>query len=55
VDEYLKHLLGGDNGTQGPPVASTSDFKSAMESLAEDSLEPLPPDFSRADIYFSEE
>jgi len=48
VDEYLKTLLG---------VAQESaldEFMTAMESLAEEDVEPLPRDFSREDSYFPE-
>jgi hypothetical protein len=51
VDEYLKTLLGIPQSAQGP---SLDEFMTAMESLAEEDVEPLPRDFSREDIYFPE-
>jgi hypothetical protein len=51
VDEYLKTLLGiAQNG----PQPTLDEFVAAMESLAEDDVEPLPRNFSREDIYFPE-
>ena len=52
VDEYLKSLLGFQNGKEGPPTPE--EFTSAMESLAEQGVKPLPRGFSRNDIYFPE-
>ena len=51
VDEYLKTLLGIPQSAQEP---SLDEFMTAMESLAEEDVEPLPRDFSREDIYFPE-
>ncbi len=52
VDEYLKSLLGFQNGKEGTPALA--EFTSALESLAEQGVKPLPRDFSRDDIYFPE-
>lgn len=52
IDEYLKSLLGLPNGNES--VSAPEEFKAAMESLAEQDVKPLPRDFSRDDIYFSE-
>lgn len=52
VDEYLKSLLGLPNGKESAPALE--EFTSAMESLAEQDVAPLPRDFSRDDIYFPE-
>jgi hypothetical protein len=49
VDEYLKTLLGITESAKEPAL---DEFMSAMESLAEEDVEPLPRDFSREDIYF---
>ena len=51
VDEYLKTLLGIAQSTEEPAL---DEFMTAMESLAEEDVEPLPRDFSREDIYFPE-
>jgi hypothetical protein len=51
VDEYLMTLLGVPQSAEEPALA---EFMTAMESLAEDDVEPLPRDFSREDIYFPE-
>jgi hypothetical protein len=48
IDEYLKSLLGLSNGKELPPL---DEFASALESLAEKEVKPLPRDFSRDDIY----
>lgn len=55
VDAYLKRLLGMTQSHATAAPASVDEFVSAMESLAEDNLQPLPRDFSREDIYFPEE
>ena len=55
VDEYLKHLLGITNSNLSASNDSMDEFISAMESLAEENLKPLPRDFSREDIYFPAE
>jgi hypothetical protein len=56
VDDYLKSLLETMNRTEAAPApASVEEFMAAMESLAEDEVEPLPRDFSREDIYFPED
>ncbi len=52
VDDYLKRLLGVTNNIPQIASGSTEEFMQAMESLAEDGIEPLPRDFSREDIYF---
>ncbi len=52
VDDYLKQLLGVANNIPQMASGSTEEFMQAMESLAEDGIEPLPRDFSREDIYF---
>jgi hypothetical protein len=49
VDEYLKNLLGITQSAEKPALDG---FMTAMESLAEEDVEPLPRDFSREDIYF---
>lgn len=54
VDEYLKSLLGMENGTGATAETTLNDFMAAMESLAEDDIKPLARDFSREDIYFPE-
>lgn len=55
VDDYLKSLLGLPATHCGAPVAgSLEEFMGALESLAEDDVPPLPPDFSREDIYYPE-
>lgn len=51
VDEYLNTLLGV---AQSPGEPVLDEFMIAMESLAEEDVEPLPRDFSREDIYFPE-
>ena len=51
VDEYLKTLLGIAQNAEEPAL---DEFMTAMESLAEEDVEPLPRDFSREDIYFPE-
>jgi hypothetical protein len=51
VDEYLKTLLGIAQSAEEPAL---DEFMTAMESLAEEDVEPLPRDFSREDIYFPE-
>ena len=51
VDEYLKTLLGV---AQSAEEAALDEFMIAMESLAEEDVEPLPRHFSREDIYFPE-
>jgi hypothetical protein len=48
VDEYLKSLPGLPNGK------ASASAPSAMESLAEDDVMPLPRNFSSDDIYFPE-
>ena len=52
VDDYLKRLLGVTNSIPQIASGSIEEFMQAMESLAEDGIEPLPRDFSREDIYF---
>jgi hypothetical protein len=51
VDEYLKTLLGLTQTANEPAI---EEFMTAMESLAEEDVEPLPRHFSREDIYFPE-
>ena len=51
VDEYLKTLLGIAQSAEEPAL---DEFMTAMESLAEEDVEPLPRDFSHEDIYFPE-
>ena len=51
VDEYLKSLLGIAQSAEEPAL---DEFMTAMESLAEEDVEPLPRDFSREEIYFPE-
>lgn len=51
VDEYLKTLLGIAESAHEPPL---DEFMTAMESLAEEDVEPLPRHFSREHIYFPE-
>jgi hypothetical protein len=51
VDEYLKTLLGVAQSAEEPAL---DEFMTAMESLAEEDVEPLPRDFSRENIYFPE-
>ncbi len=50
VDEYLKTLLGLANGKQNPPELAIEEFMAAMESLAEEGVQPLPRNFSREDV-----
>lgn len=52
VEDYLKSLLGVTPERSRTPF-NLDEFLADMESLAEDG-EPLPRDFARADIYFSE-
>ena len=52
-DEYLKRLLGLANGQPRDVAPSLAEFDAAMEEFGED-VKPLPPDFSREDIYISE-
>ena len=54
VDEYLKSLLGLGDERQGASDSELEEFMAAMESLADEDVEPLPSSFSRADIYFPE-
>lgn len=49
VDEYLKTLLGLTQTAKEPAL---DEFMTAMESLAEEDVEPLPRHFSREDIYY---
>ena len=51
VDEYLKTLLGVTPTAEEPLL---DEFMTAMESLAEEDVEPLQRDFSRENIYFPE-
>jgi hypothetical protein len=53
ADEYLKRLLGLANGQPRDVALSLAEFDAAMEEFGED-VQPLPSDFSREDIYFSE-
>jgi len=53
LDEYLKRLLGLTNGQPLDASPSLAEFDAAMEEFSED-VAPLPRDFSREDIYFSE-
>ncbi len=55
VDEYLKSLLG--IGIEGNSACDfrLEEFIAAMQSLAEEDVEPLPRDFSRDDVYFPED
>lgn len=55
VDEYLKRLLGVSIGAQTTSAPGVDEFMQAMESLAEENIQPLPRDFSREDIYFPED
>ncbi len=55
VDEYLKTLVGKSNGTQGRAETPVDELVEAMESLAEEKVEPLPDSFSREEIYFPKE
>ena len=50
-DDYLKTLLGLTQTAKEPAL---DEFMKAMESLAEEDVEPLPRDFSHEDIYFPE-
>lgn len=51
VDDYLKSLLGVIE--QGSAAQSTfEEFEADMKAMAEKNPAPLPPDFSREDIYF---
>lgn len=47
VDEYLKTLIGITQSAEEPAL---DEFMTAMESLAEEDVEPLPRTFSREDI-----
>jgi len=53
TDEYLKRLLGLANGQPQDVALRLAEFDAAMEDFGED-VTPLPRDFSREDIYFSE-
>jgi hypothetical protein len=55
VDEYLKRLLGVSSAAPAAPEPGVDEFMLAMESLAEENIQPLPRDFSREDIYFPED
>jgi hypothetical protein len=39
----------------GEPEPEPDEFIAAMESIAEEGVDPLPPGFSREDIYFPRE
>ncbi len=52
-DEYLKRLLGLTSGQPQDVALGVAEFDAAMEEFGED-VTPLPRDFSREDIYFSE-
>jgi hypothetical protein len=53
IDEYVRTLLGVPGDDRKPSESSVAEFKTSMESLAED-VEPLPSCFSREDIYLPE-
>ena len=53
ADEYLKRLLGLTNGQPENVALSLAEFDAAMEEFGEN-VQPLSPDFSREDIYFSD-
>jgi len=55
ADEYLKRLLGVSSAAPSTPTPGVDEFMQAMESLAEENIQPLPRDFSREDIYFPED
>lgn len=51
VDDYLKSLL-GVFGQESMTQSTFEEFEADMKAMAEKNLAPLPPDFSREDIYF---
>ena len=53
VDEYLKLLLGMPEQNPALTELSEEEFDAVMEEFAHgtEDLPPLPPDFSRKDIY----
>ena len=53
VDEYLKLLLGVPEQNPALTELSEEEFDAVMEEFAHgtEDLPPLPPDFSRKDIY----
>ena len=59
LEVLLKDFAVSTNGKVYQPnetirTGSLDEFMAALESLAEDDVEPLPRDFSREDIYFPE-
>lgn len=50
---YLETVLKADQGVKDPAPMSAEEFEQALRDLAADlpALDPLPADFSRADIY----
>ncbi|MEW6211692.1 MAG: hypothetical protein AB1631_25255 [Acidobacteriota bacterium] len=50
VDDYLKSLL-GVTAPNSAPEQTIEEFEADMKTMAEKNLAPLPPDFSREDIY----
>jgi hypothetical protein len=53
VDAYLRVLLGLENGQNALAEMSQEEFDALMEEFAKgtEHVPPLPPDFSRDDIY----
>jgi hypothetical protein len=47
IDDYLKRLLGMTDGKQNVSERGLDELMTAIESLAEDNIEPLPQNFSR--------
>lgn len=59
LEVLLRDFAASTNGQLQPvseavTQSSLDEFMAAMESLAENDVEPLPRDFSREDIYFLE-
>jgi hypothetical protein len=54
VDEYLRGLIVMTKEA-GEPEPDPGEFIAAMESIAQEGVDPLPPGFSREDIYFPRE
>jgi len=52
VDDYLRLLLGMSKEPPGMSQGDLDEFMAAMESIAQEDVDPLPRNFSREDIYF---
>jgi hypothetical protein len=53
IDEYLRALLGLGSGEKALADMSEAEFDALMQEFAKgtENIPPLPPDFSRDDIY----